>query len=130
MRKSESHPLLWGERRGERKYIHGFTAAEMESLASICETLLPPLPLRSFEGKDDQSSKAMESFYKASGSQTPIPDEVINISLSLSLSLYIYILLFSFHIGMRSHTGCRAFGEKGNNRSCDISKSDFMGAGY
>uniref|UniRef100_A0A2N9FFV4 Uncharacterized protein n=1 Tax=Fagus sylvatica TaxID=28930 RepID=A0A2N9FFV4_FAGSY len=103
MRKSESHPLLWGERRGGRKYIHGFTAAEMESLASICETLLPPLPLRSFEGKDDQSSKAMQSFYKASGSQTPIPDEVAELLVKRAIieaqEMALRLQIFSIILG-------------------------------
>ncbi|KAJ9700744.1 hypothetical protein PVL29_006186 [Vitis rotundifolia] len=67
----ECHPLLRGGRR-EGKYTHGFSSAEMQSLASICEVLLPPLPLNSIEG---QPSKAVQSFYQASGSQHPIPDE-------------------------------------------------------
>ena len=69
----ECDPLLRGGRR-EGKYTHGFSSAEMQSLASICEVLLPPLPLNSIEG---QPSKAVQSFYQASGSQHPIPDEVI-----------------------------------------------------
>lgn len=67
----ECDPLLRGGRR-EGKYTHGFSSAEMQSLASICEVLLPPLPLNSIEG---QPSKGVQSFYQASGSQHPIPDE-------------------------------------------------------
>ncbi|KAK7846977.1 long-chain-alcohol oxidase fao1 [Quercus suber] len=73
--KRESHPLLRGGRRGESKYSHGWTAAEMQSLASICEALLPPLTLNSLEEKNEQPTEAVQSFYKASGSQFPIPDE-------------------------------------------------------
>ncbi|KAM5553218.1 hypothetical protein ABKV19_025445 [Rosa sericea] len=84
MRK-ECHPLLGGASRGSagedgRSYKHGLSSAEMESLASVCEALFPPLPLAdpSFEGKKEELSrnKAVQSFYQASGAQTGIPDEV------------------------------------------------------
>ena len=81
--KREGHPLLRGGGRGESKYSHGWTTAEMQSLASICEALLPPLTLNSLEGKIDQPTEAVQSFYKASGSQFPIPDEVIILILQL-----------------------------------------------
>ncbi|KAL2506546.1 Long-chain-alcohol oxidase FAO3 [Abeliophyllum distichum] len=71
------HPLLKGGRR-ETKYSHGFSASDMETLTSICEVILPSLPLNSEEisAKNDQSKRAIQSFYNASGSQYPIPDEV------------------------------------------------------
>ncbi|KAK6161260.1 hypothetical protein DH2020_004641 [Rehmannia glutinosa] len=76
---TECHPLLRGGRR-ETKYSHGYSTSELETLASICEVLLPPISLSSHhnypENDDDQSNKAIESFYKASGSQYPVPDEV------------------------------------------------------
>ena len=95
--KRESHPLLRGGRRGENKYSHGWTATEMQSLASICEALLPPLTLNSLEGKNDQPTGAVQSFYKASGSQFPFPDEVIIFSLSLSYrhGLVIYVMFLT-----------------------------------
>jgi long-chain-alcohol oxidase len=78
MRK-QSHPLLRGSRRsGESKYSHTFTKSEMQSLSTLCESILPPLPLNSLEGEEDQPSKALQFFCKASGSQTPIPDQVNN----------------------------------------------------
>lgn len=74
--RTECHPLLRG-RREESKYSHGLSSAEMESLSSICETILPPLPPTSLEGKEDQPSKpALQAFSRASGSETPMPDEV------------------------------------------------------
>jgi hypothetical protein len=79
----ERHPLLRGGRGGERKYSHTFTRGEMQLLGSLCETILPPLPLNSLEGEEDQPTKAVESFIKASGSQTPVPDQVLFLSLSL-----------------------------------------------
>ncbi|KAK9287997.1 hypothetical protein L1049_016442 [Liquidambar formosana] len=69
----ECHPLLRGGRT-QSKYSHGFTSSEMDSLAAICETLLPPLPPISLE--KDQPTKAEQTFYKTSGSKCPIPDEV------------------------------------------------------
>lgn len=93
----KSHPLLRGGRRGESKYSHTFTAAEMQSLGSICETILPSLPSNSLEGEEYQPSNVLQSFCKASGSQTPIPDQVLPLSLSLcvSLSLSLYSQLSS-----------------------------------
>ncbi|KAJ7954681.1 Long-chain-alcohol oxidase [Quillaja saponaria] len=81
----ECHPLLRGRRRGERKYKHGFSSGEMESLASICEAVLPPLPLDSLKTKEVQSSKAVQSFWTTSGSQYPIPDEAADILVKWGL---------------------------------------------
>lgn len=70
----KGHPLLIGGRR-ETKYSHGFSSSEMETLTTICETVLPPLPLNSLE-KDNQK---IQYFHEASGSQYPIPDEVAEV---------------------------------------------------
>ncbi|KAL6971271.1 long-chain-alcohol oxidase, partial [Sarracenia purpurea var. burkii] len=71
------HPLLKGGRR-ENQYSHGFSTAEMESLASLCETFLPPLPLNSLQvtGKDAQTNKAIQFFHKVSASDDSTPQEV------------------------------------------------------
>ncbi|XP_059281102.1 long-chain-alcohol oxidase FAO1-like isoform X2 [Lycium ferocissimum] len=66
-----AHPLLRGGRR-ETRYSHGFSSSDMETLTSICETLLPPLPQNSLE----KNSHKIQYLHKASGSQYPIPDEV------------------------------------------------------
>lgn len=76
----ECHPLLRGGR-GENKYKHGFSAAEMESLASICEVVLPPLPvdalkIRKEHQADNETTKAVQSFWNTSASRYPIPHEV------------------------------------------------------
>ncbi|XP_060178658.1 long-chain-alcohol oxidase FAO1-like [Lycium barbarum] len=68
------HPLLRGGRR-ETRYSHGFSSSDMETLTSICETLLPPLPQNSLEN----NSHKIQYLHKASGSQYPIPDEVADI---------------------------------------------------
>lgn len=66
------HPLLRG---GWRKgsYSHGFSSSQIQALASICETLIPPLHLESIS--KENPPEALHSFYKASGSQFPVPDE-------------------------------------------------------
>lgn len=76
------HPLLRGGRRGS-KYTHTFSSAQMESLASICETVLPPLQLECL--KSEPKSKAVQFFWKASGSEFSVPDEVL---IPLCFSLY------------------------------------------
>ncbi|GFP82934.1 long-chain-alcohol oxidase fao2 [Phtheirospermum japonicum] len=57
------HPLLKGgrKRRECSSYSHGFSPSQIQSLAAICQTLIPPLQL----GDDDN-----DDFYKSSG-----PDE-------------------------------------------------------
>ncbi|KAG5588205.1 hypothetical protein H5410_048639 [Solanum commersonii] len=70
----KAHPLLRGGRR-ETKYSHGFSSSEIETLTSICETILPPLPLNSLQ----ENNKKIQNFHKVSGSQYPIPDEVAEI---------------------------------------------------
>lgn len=66
----DCHPLLRGGRRCNKYTPHILSSAEMESLSSICEALLPPLQL------DSTKSKAVQHFWKASGSQFSIPHEV------------------------------------------------------
>ncbi|XP_058761367.1 long-chain-alcohol oxidase FAO1-like [Vicia villosa] len=70
------HPLLRGGRRRE-KYRNPLSSAEMESLASICETVLPPLDSEFLNKKGIQpTNKNMKFFWKASGSDFSIPHEV------------------------------------------------------
>ena len=88
----ECHPLLRGGR-GENKYRHGFSVAEMESLASICEVVLPPLPINDHhkiikedEADHDEPNEDVESFWNISASRYPIPHEV-------QIYIYIYKML-------------------------------------
>ncbi|XP_015088330.1 long-chain-alcohol oxidase FAO1 [Solanum pennellii] len=70
----KAHHLLRGGRR-ETKYSHGFSSSEIQTLTSICETILPPIPLNSLQ----KNNKKIQNFHKVSGSQYPIPDEVAEI---------------------------------------------------
>ncbi|KAJ4838227.1 long chain fatty acid oxidase [Turnera subulata] len=117
MRK-DSHPLLRGGRR-EGKYSHGFTKAEMESLASICEAVLPPLPPNSLqsEGKEDQPCKPLQDFCAASGSQFPVPDEVAETLRKRALPealilVRLLLLLLSTKLGTFLLCGSLCFSEK------------------
>ncbi|KAH1127853.1 hypothetical protein AAZX31_06G254700 [Glycine max] len=89
MRK-ECHPLLRGGR-GDNKYKHGFSTAEMESLTSICEVVLPPLPMDALKIRkedhddDDSSNKSLQSFLDISASRYPIPHEVAEMITKRSL---------------------------------------------
>jgi long-chain-alcohol oxidase len=87
--RKSSHTLLRGGRR-ECSYSHGFSLAQIQSLAAICEALIPPLPWDSIgREKNPADHQSLHSFYKASGSQPPIPDEV---NSCVYIYIYIYIL--------------------------------------
>ncbi|KAA8527788.1 hypothetical protein F0562_035343 [Nyssa sinensis] len=115
----ECHPLLRGGRR-DSKYTHGFSSSEMESLTSICEALLPPVPLNSLEVTDEnegQTNKAVQSFHKASGSQYPVPDEVAELLMKrafLEAVILVRVLLrvLSTRLGTLLLCGCLCFSNK------------------
>ncbi|KAF3456744.1 hypothetical protein FNV43_RR01398 [Rhamnella rubrinervis] len=117
-REREWHPLLKGKAGGESKYSHGFSAAEMKSLASISEAALPPLPpLRSFEGKEEPPSKAVLSFCQASGAQLPIPDEVAELLVKRALKeavilVRVVLWILSTRLGSLLLCGSLCLGEK------------------
>ncbi|KAK4281315.1 hypothetical protein QN277_012828 [Acacia crassicarpa] len=69
-RRSESHPLLSGRRR-EGGYEHDLSPKQMQVLAAICDAFLPPIT----HHEVPSHSPAIRSFYAASGSQAPFPDE-------------------------------------------------------
>ncbi|KAL8525139.1 hypothetical protein ACS0TY_014671 [Phlomoides rotata] len=74
----ECHPLLKGGRR-ETKYTHGYSASEIQTLMSISEVLLPPIPPHVSHDnttKDEHNQSAVDSFFQSSASQYPVPDEV------------------------------------------------------
>ncbi|KAJ6725851.1 LONG-CHAIN-ALCOHOL OXIDASE [Salix purpurea] len=116
----ECHPLLSGGRTRESKYNHGLSAAEMDSLSSLCETILPPLPppATMADGEQNQPSKAVEALYRASGSQTPVPDEVAELLRKRGLPDSVFLVrlvlwLLSTRLGTFLLCGSLCFGEKG-----------------
>ncbi|TKY51904.1 Long-chain-alcohol oxidase FAO1 [Spatholobus suberectus] len=88
----ECHPLLRGGR-GGCKYTHPLSSAEMESMASICEALLPPLQLERLDTtKHNNTGKAVQHFWKASGSQFSIPDEIAELLIKRALKEALILL--------------------------------------
>lgn len=76
----QGHPLLRGGRtRDKEGYTHGFAAAQMRSLAAMCEAFIPSLPLEKANICDKEelpADNSLEAFFLASGSDAPVPDEV------------------------------------------------------
>ena len=95
MRK-DCHPLLKGKRE-DSKYRHGFSPAEMESLRSMCEVVLPPLPLDSLKSEKlgAEPSRAVQSFWTISASRHPIPHEVSHFYSMLHILLSFLLSIFS-----------------------------------
>lgn len=74
---SRCHPLLRKGGGGDSK--HGFSSSQMESVASICEAFIPslPPPPPSTNGSiDGRKEKTIKDFYRMSGSDHPLPDQV------------------------------------------------------
>ncbi|PIN14303.1 Long-chain-alcohol oxidase [Handroanthus impetiginosus] len=122
--KDECHPLLKGGRR-ETKYSHGFSDSQLQTLASICEVFLPPITVNSDE---NIPNKPVQSFYEASGSPYPVPDEVAEIIkergfLEAKILLRTVLWILSTRIGTLLICGSACFGKKWPylNRFCEIS---------
>lgn len=64
--------------------LRDITAVEMETLASFCEAVLPPVipPAEEVSGEGDKhrNKEALRSFYSTSGSQTPVLRQVHTLS--------------------------------------------------
>jgi len=99
----ECHPLLSGVRENS-KYKHGFSVAEMKSLTSICEVVLPSLPMDDSLKKDDESSKDVQSFFNISASMYPIPDEVY---ICVCIYFCFFSVLFSFSFDPKEIPECK-----------------------
>lgn len=82
------HPLLRGSWRRREKvdttsssssnYSHGFSSSQMQALTAICDTFIPSLPpsaVRNDEIRSLNRAEAINSFYGASASMSPIPDQ-------------------------------------------------------
>ncbi|KAL4578494.1 hypothetical protein LXL04_014617 [Taraxacum kok-saghyz] len=60
----------------------GFSSSELDTIASICDVILPPLPLNSLVGFDNNAKESIPSFSNASGSQYPIPNKVAHFMMT------------------------------------------------
>ncbi|KAG9154324.1 hypothetical protein Leryth_000777 [Lithospermum erythrorhizon] len=83
------HPLLCSVKKdgNMKKYGHGFSSSQLQSLSSICEALVPPISLDSASIQEHLTTNkdALETFYKFSGSQPPFPDEVAELAVKRGL---------------------------------------------
>ncbi|XAR57449.1 Long-chain-alcohol oxidase [Bertholletia excelsa] len=119
----ECHRLLKGGRR-ETKYSHGFSVGEMEALASVCQTILPPLPPNNSlrvppEEKEARTkNKALDYFFhEASGSQHPIPEEVAELVtkrgfLEAVIIVRMLLIILSTRLGTLMLAGSLCFSSK------------------
>lgn len=125
MRRSQCHPLLRGTSSG--KFSHGFSAVEMETLATICDTVLPPLPFDS--SNNNHSDAAVKAFYAASGSQSPIPDEVSWLIDwgNKFLMFFFFNLMWKFK---KWKLGCRNGEEERIDWNCDTGESGAVDSGF
>ncbi|KAK7336889.1 hypothetical protein VNO77_17440 [Canavalia gladiata] len=98
------HPLLRGGRKiREKGYSHGLSKTQMHVMATMCDTLLPSLPLESLK-MENSEHQALSTFYKTSGSQAPFPDEAAELlfkrGVKEGLSLVSWVLwMLSFRFG-------------------------------
>ncbi|XP_016502308.1 long-chain-alcohol oxidase FAO2 [Nicotiana tabacum] len=102
MKGKQCHSSLKGGRIS-RPYSHGFSSSQIQTIASFCETLIPPLPY------DPQlvspfNNKALDSFFSSSASQPPFPNEVAELLVKRSnpeamLIIRIVVFLLSTRLG-------------------------------
>lgn len=93
--KRECHPLLRGGGGAGKGPSHGFSKAQVKALAAMCEALIPPLEVEELSipgGREDPPSKSLQAFYRASGADPPLPDEVRR---PIPLPFPLYLLLLS-----------------------------------
>ncbi|PIN04783.1 Glucose dehydrogenase/choline dehydrogenase/mandelonitrile lyase (GMC oxidoreductase family) [Handroanthus impetiginosus] len=85
MEGKKSHPLLiGGSLTISRKYKHGFSSSQIQSLAAVCEALIPPLEnAKNVNGEFGEN--ALYSYYMSSASQPPFPDETAELLVKRGL---------------------------------------------
>ncbi|CAE5968537.1 unnamed protein product [Arabidopsis arenosa] len=89
--------------------LRDITEAEMESLASFCEAVLPPVSPPpeevSGEGDNHRNKEALRSFYSTSGSQTPVLRQSIElITKRGTIEAYLATRLILFLLATRLGT--------------------------
>lgn len=108
-KESHHHPLLTRTRR-EGGYSHGFSPSHIQALAAACEAFLPSLSssdaISNINGDHHHhpfspqlninNDEALQYFYKASGSQSPFPDEVNYVTIPLAFLIKTFSGFFLF----------------------------------
>ncbi|CAL9227200.1 unnamed protein product [Arabidopsis halleri] len=94
-RRNRGHPLLRSKKR-EDGYNHGFSPSQIQSLAVICQTLLPP--------ETTSEHQAVNSFNVASSTLPPFTDEVAEMIVKNGRPeavkvLKIILMILSFRFG-------------------------------
>lgn len=70
------HPLLTKTIKESSSYYysHGFSSSQIQVLASACDAFLPSISVDDDDSAADAA--ALKSYYRFSGGQPPLPDEV------------------------------------------------------
>ncbi|KAI3798079.1 hypothetical protein L1987_33348 [Smallanthus sonchifolius] len=116
-RETEFHPLLRGDRDEDYK-IGSISSSEMESLTSLCEVILPPLPPNSLNrDHDNQNEESIELFSTLSASQYPIPNKVAHLLMNRAffeavMVVRLVLTLLSTRIGTLLIAGSLCFSDK------------------
>ncbi|KAK1421087.1 hypothetical protein QVD17_23177 [Tagetes erecta] len=76
-RERECHPLLSGERDEEVDKNGSLCSSEMETLSSLCEVILQPLPSNSLH--HHHHANKIHLFNTLSASQHPVPNKIANL---------------------------------------------------
>ncbi|KAE8660078.1 Long-chain-alcohol oxidase FAO1 [Hibiscus syriacus] len=102
----------------ERKYSHGFCSSELETLGSFAQVFFPCLPSNPcFEGRQNHPNKAVQSFLKASASESPIPDEIAELVKKRAFTevlilLRAVLMILSTRVGTLLLCGRHCLGDK------------------
>lgn len=83
MKGKECHSSLKGGRINS-PYTHSFSSSQIQTIASFCETLIPPFP--------PCDNKVLHSFFTSSASQPPYPNEVAELLVKRSKPEALFII--------------------------------------
>ncbi|XP_022874490.1 long-chain-alcohol oxidase FAO2-like [Olea europaea var. sylvestris] len=85
----KSHPLLRGG--VSRSYNHGFSSSQIQSLAAVCEVLIPPIPVDTISN-GNLHNKSLYSYYESSGSLPPFPDKTAELLVKRGILKAVFIV--------------------------------------
>ncbi|KAK9062583.1 hypothetical protein SSX86_019770 [Deinandra increscens subsp. villosa] len=117
-KESECHPLLKGDIDETPKIGTTLSSSEMESLTSICEVILQPLPSNSLnQDHPKKNQESIQLFSTLSASQYPIPNKVARILVNRGFFEAIMVVrlvlkLLSSRVGTLLVAGSLCFSSK------------------